>query len=337
VATTIGGIEEGVSIFHGLGKVGGTVPSVETLVSTAITSGLNAVVDVAVQAHPTICMHVPNGLLINYGPGYTSKAGNLLTGSIAITYSDVSINGNTILASYAITNASTKNGRSFPITNTSGTLTATQQPSGKVVGDVTVTGAGTNASVSGTAHFDTSQCSKYPISGTVTLIVGSQTTTITFNNTCDGTFGYTSDGLLYYTFEDMNFQNDWFYAMIDDGGRLLLDPGCSSMSYAADEPPSVVSVVGTVSGRPDPNGFNGALTAHFTLREVRGDSYIDVSFTGTGTGLGLPNAFYFQDPATTWALTQHKPDGTVVTLKSGSSWEVLVMRPSSCRFHGWNQ
>ena len=190
---TIGGREEGQDIFQGLGHIGVNWPAFETFVSTAITSGLNAAADAAVQNRPSICSRLPNGVLVDFGSGYTSPTGDVFTGSITITYDQVSINGNTISGQYAVANALTKNGRAFPIANANGAFTATQQSNGKVVGDVTVNGTGTDASVAGSAQFDTSQCARYPIGGTVTMTVGGQSTQVSFNNACDGSFDWGGD------------------------------------------------------------------------------------------------------------------------------------------------
>jgi hypothetical protein len=56
--------------------------------------------------------------------------------------------------------------------------------------DATVIGSGTTppATESGNIHFDTNQCGKFPVSGTVNVTIGSDRYVISFNNKCDGTF-----------------------------------------------------------------------------------------------------------------------------------------------------
>ena len=76
---------------------------------------------------------------------------------------------------------------------------------GHSAGDLTINGSGSSSqgavSLSGSAHVDTAQCARYPISGTVTVHAGSETKTITFNSKCDGSFGYSAPGISYMSYE----------------------------------------------------------------------------------------------------------------------------------------
>jgi hypothetical protein len=108
--------------------------------------------------------------------------------------------------------------------------------SGHAAGDETISGQGTEAqgavAVNGSAHTDTAQCAKYPVSGTVTVHVGSETKTITFNNKCDGSFGYSAPGLNYLSYE-FCWQScsygvtELFRNFIVEDGQMSLDPACA--------------------------------------------------------------------------------------------------------------
>jgi hypothetical protein len=199
------------AVLSTMGLIGTKSPSLDSLVSTALTTGVPALVNMAVNYSPSVRSALPNGVRWNFGSGTTNPHGTY-TGTIDVTYSNVQINGNAISGQYNVqTTNFTKNGAVRPYDHVSGSVNAQQSSNGKTTGTVTLNGGGTvtysNGStvtsaaipLTGSVQFDTSRCAKYPIGGTITTdystlfeqpantVAGSTT----FNGACDGTYQYT--------------------------------------------------------------------------------------------------------------------------------------------------
>lgn len=219
------------AVFADLSRTAGSVPSLETLVSTLLTTGPQGLVNQAVAAKPTVCSTVTSGLKLNFGTGYTKKNGAVYKGSATITYSGVSIVGNTATGNWAVsTSGLTRNELPYSISAGSGTFSTTQQSSGKIVADLTISGTGPGgATASGSAHFDTAMCLRYPVSGQVSVTAGGKTTIMRFNSKCDGTFDI--DGAVPYrfrfTFRDCNSAGgkwEWLVFLREVDGKLVAAP-----------------------------------------------------------------------------------------------------------------
>lgn len=199
-----------------LGRFGTSSPSLDSLVSTALTTGIPALADMAVAGDPASRSHIPNGVRWDYGSGYTTSQGTF-TGTVDLTYSNVQTSGNTISAQFNVQSTNfTKNGEVRPFDHATGTVSAQQGADGKTTGTVTLDGGGTITAgsgdditdaafpVTGTMQFDTARCAKYPIGGSVTMDYSAlmeqpanvTTGTIAFDGSCDGTFQWTGPALL---------------------------------------------------------------------------------------------------------------------------------------------
>ena len=194
-----------------MGLIGTKSPSIDSLVSTALTTGVPALVNMAVNYSPSTRTSLGNGVRWNFGNGTTNAHGTY-TGTIDLTYSNLLINGNSGSAQYNVqTTNFTKNGAVRPFDHVSGTVSVQQGSSGKTTGTVTLNGGGTvtytngskvtSAAISatGSVQFDTSRCAQYPVGGAITTDystlfqqpANTVTGSMTFNGSCDGTFQYT--------------------------------------------------------------------------------------------------------------------------------------------------
>lgn len=182
----------------------------QTIISTFQTGGAEGLANLATTLGPKLTTKIPNGILLNFGSGYTTKWGAVLTGSVAITHSNVSTSGSHTTGNFSVeANNVTRNGVSIADGAVSGSIDATVGAGNTVVGDVSVSGilsgSAGPANVSGTAHFDTAVCPNYPISGSLTITTAGQPQTINFNNRCDGT--YDSGGSVLSTLQQTTYIN----------------------------------------------------------------------------------------------------------------------------------
>lgn len=191
-----------------LGRIGTTSPSLDSLVSTALTTGVPALIDLAVAGNPVSRSRIPNGVRWTFGNGYTDAKGTH-TGTVDLTYSNVQVSGNTINAQFTAGSTSyTKNGVKRPYDHATGTINAQQGSNGKTTATIALDGGGTIVTaegesiplpLTGSVQFDTARCTKYPIGGTINTDysalleqpASSTTGSMTFNASCDGTFQFT--------------------------------------------------------------------------------------------------------------------------------------------------
>ena len=151
-----------------MGLIGTKSPSIDSLVSTALTTGVPALVNMAVNYSPSTRTSLRERVRWNFGNGTTNAHGTY-TGTIDLTYSNLLINGNSGSAQYNVqTTNFTKNGAVRPFDHVSGTVSVQQGSSGKTTGTVTLNGGGTvtytngskvtSAAISatGSVQFDTS-------------------------------------------------------------------------------------------------------------------------------------------------------------------------------------
>ena len=204
------------ALFTGLYKI--TPELTQTIISTLQSEGIDGLANLAAALSPGHISEVPNGILVNYGSGYITTVGDVLTGSVVVTHSNAVTSGARTTGNFSVVaNNVYKNGTFIADGAVSGALDATTDENNKVVCDIslngTLNGASGPAMVSGTAHFDTAVCPNYPISGSQTITTGGKTQTITFNNRCDGT--YDSDGNVLATLQ----QTIYFNANFDSWSR----------------------------------------------------------------------------------------------------------------------
>ncbi|MDD5563312.1 MAG: CARDB domain-containing protein [Thermoanaerobaculaceae bacterium] len=185
--------------------IGTTYPTVDAIVSSALTTGVTPLINQFVAADPVHRFAIANGVQLVFGSGAVTQYGTF-TGSATLTFSNFQATSSSFSANYAFSTTSdfSLNGQRNAIPTASGTITASQtvsqaaaagmdataQSGVTTVVDATVIGSGTNppATESGNIHFDTSKCAKFPVSGTINVTVGSDRYVISFNTKCDGSF-----------------------------------------------------------------------------------------------------------------------------------------------------
>lgn len=229
--------------------VGGSLPSVETFVSTALTSGLDPLLAGLAAEDPDTRTTIPGGIAIDLGSG-TDEALGTLAGSITATYSDFVTAGDSLSFNGEIaTSAFTINGLAYPITNGTTAVNATHRPADNTVTmDITLSGTGPRgATTSGTIKVDTAQCKKYPIGGSITTTQGANSARISFNDRCNGTFAFSLKGAKDYRF-NLAYYNCYYYSgswydwplwLVGENGRLAIDN--------SDSDPVNMDLTGSVS------------------------------------------------------------------------------------------
>jgi hypothetical protein len=230
--------------------VGGSLPSVETFVSTALASGLDPLLAGLAAEDPDTRSTIPGGIALDFGTG-TEEALGTLAGGITATYSDFLTAGDSLSFNGAIaTTDLTINGLAYPITDGTTTVNATHRPADDTVTmDITLSGTGPGgATTSGTVRVDTAQCKKYPIGGSITTAKGGKSARLTFNDNCNGTFGFSLVGGRDFRFDPAynncyNYGGSWYnwgtMWLVSENGRLAVDN--------SDDEPVNVALSGSVT------------------------------------------------------------------------------------------
>jgi hypothetical protein len=294
-------------IFGGLTKIGtGNTPSLPSMVSTALTTGIPALIDIAVGSHPATVTKTSNGMKLNYGTGYTSPKGTF-TGAIDITYSNVTTSGNTISGSYTVTPKSfTKNGQALPFSLITGTANATLTSANQAKGTATVEATdAANPSLlgaKGTVTFDTSRCSKYPISGSIYVKELGKLITYSFTPTCDNTYQRTEGTIPTATpWPAGTCPVSFFHIDTCSGDQIFLDDwkvtttAGGAVSLALVQHFSNVSLSGGGTWRTNPNYFSWNdrpriwnVPFTYTYTDYSGSG--SFTLTGSFTESGIENA-----------------------------------------------
>lgn len=288
----LGTVETANDIMSVLGTAGtGGKPTIESVVHDLQRDGIEAVLNDAVAQKPNIASRIANGLKLNYGSGYRTQQGDLLTGTVTGTYSNWSATSTKVTGNYNLVFTNfTKNGGYATIQNVTGSASLNVSNAGKVSGDITINGSGTSpvgtTTVSGTVHVDTSLCAKYPVSGTVTIRRGSETKTITFTQSCDKGYQFTGVGLQYAYFElrplkcDGSAYSSWGVkiGLAAESGALVVDPNCLYETGLRDH-----RVSGSMSPTQATLNFSSWYGTHFYQGVFRGSSTNQLSYTGTAT------------------------------------------------------
>lgn len=250
------------SLFGAAGRYDpGTTPAIISTIKTAYQAGgVTALINLATAAYPQLVTAIPNGILIDYGTGYTALDGSTMTGSIQITHSNVVRTGTRTTGNFSIFASNVhKNAKFLGDGSATGTVDLTSDANNKVKGDITINGTinssgvlksplanGTGArnitsasgTVAGSAHFDETICPNYPVSGSVTFTVSGQTQTITFNSNCDGSYatnGVTQGGSPVIT------------TLSPDSGQAGDTVTISGSGFGAAQGTSTVKFVGTAA------------------------------------------------------------------------------------------
>lgn len=221
--------------------------------NTALTGGVEAVVTKIVQTYPVLQNVVKrsgDAILVDFGSNYVSTGGSVYTGSARIeTTSHSTVGSHTMWTARVTPSNLTKNGQAVPF-GVSTISTDFTSSGSTVTGDVTLSASdASNPSqtlATGSAHFDSSKCAKFPVSGSIQIHWGGQTRTVTFTDACDGSFGYDAPPGGYYLFasvyapEDKN-ENDCYTPpslfsiplfvgiFVAQDGTFVADPGFSSL------------------------------------------------------------------------------------------------------------
>jgi hypothetical protein len=226
-----------------------TFPSVDNLVSTAISQGLDTLLNQLGAAQPAIWTSITNGVQLNFGSGTPQPLGTL-AGQITATYSNVTQTGDSISFDGDIhTEDLTLNGVRLPIANTNVSVNAAQAQGGTSTLNITLTGSGSNPpfTANGNVVMDTAKCPNYPVGGTITTTKDGTSATINFDSNCDGSFyawGGQRQVNFLVTYYDCYYDewDDWTDILLAENGHLSVNP-----SDLWEEDPPNEDFSGTVS------------------------------------------------------------------------------------------
>ncbi|HUK14162.1 MAG TPA: hypothetical protein VLW17_12740, partial [Thermoanaerobaculaceae bacterium] len=195
-----------------------------------------------------------------------------------------------------------------------------------VSGNLTTNATGSSpqgqVSLSGSAHIDTSKCSNYPISGSVSVTDGGLSKTITFTDRCDGSFTYDGPALNYVDFEPSwssascgGSAETTVYHFVVDGGRFLPDAYCPT-SYFHN-----ATFTGSLTGT--------AMHIEVWQRNSNGKLWVHATFAGSNTPQH-PSAYV---GTMSWQVTNYNGDGSVRCTDSGTqSFYEMLLASSFCQW-----
>ena len=271
----------------GLANLGSGTASIADIANTGKLNGLDAALTQIANMSPQTTRKSGNGLVVDYGSGYKAKDGAIYTGSATITTGTFSVSGSHVTWTGTMTpNNLKKDGRPLGSGTASWTVDYTANGS-TVVGDASGSATSTSNpgdSGSGSVHFDSTVCAKYPISGNVTMTQAGKTSTASFNTSCDGSYVLSGSGLRYDTLDLRVKKCDGTYrtehlkvALVEVGGGILKDPVCGNKSLSGF---SNVRAWGTVTDTAVNLAFFGQIGS--PVHSYGG------TFQGTRSGPGQP-------------------------------------------------
>jgi len=183
------GSEEVLGEVEGITQILGQT-SLETFVDRAQTLDVGGLLDVLVAAQSDVASRTADGMVIDYGDGWTTPDGSVREGAINIDTSGLSVTSTGIDGAMTITNDGLLvDGEPPVVGSTQWSFGLTERANGSVVGEITVGPTDdlkSSGALSGTIGIDTEICLEYPISGSLTTVVGNEVITITFGPDCDG-------------------------------------------------------------------------------------------------------------------------------------------------------
>jgi len=272
----LGTLDLGTTVFTALGKAGtGDIPTLDEVVGMVQSDGIDPIIQMLAAKYPGIVTPIANGATVDFGTGHALPNGDVLSGSATVTYSHLVRTSTQVSFDCSVTFTDLqRDGALLPLTTAHANLNLAVS-NGHAAGDLTGDASGSEpkgeVAVSGGVQLDTSQCARYPISGTVTVSVGGETKTITLNANCDGTFAYTASGLLHLSYE-FYWQScsygvvEAFRNFILEDGRLTLDPACHLSSYpetyTATYTPTDITIVHHYDQGDCGNRIEGTLSLH---------------------------------------------------------------------------
>jgi len=296
-----------------LGQFGqGPNPSIVDAVTEIQQHGMETFLDGVVSQAPDIITRVPHGVRYNLGDHLVLADGSVVSGSVTWTYDSlVNSGGHLAFDGHLHLEQVLWNGDYPELRDISHHVDVTVA-AGVLKGDLSMSGSTVTAmdemasaasNITGTVHFDTSICGKYPVSGSITVVRDGKEYTITFSDDCDGSFDYGAPGqggelsfrLMWSTGHDLDLVVKepggeviyWFHPVSATGGRLDATQGNQFCDTKSPNPTEVVSwTTGAPSGTYEFWANNSGMcdeeseTASFTI-EVYEGSKLRKTFTGT--------------------------------------------------------
>jgi len=319
IPNAIPGVEILNGAMAGLANLGSGTASIADIANTGKLNGLDAALTQIANMSPQTTRKSGNGLIIDYGSGYKAKDGAIYAGSATITTGSFVVSGSRVTWTGTMTpNNLKKDGRALGSGSATWSVDYTANGS-TVVGDASGSATSTGNpgdSGTGSAHFDSTLCPKYPISGNITMTQAGKTSTATFTNSCDGSYVLSGSGLRYDTFDlsvkkcDGSYRTEHFkVALVEVGGGILKDPVCGNKSLSGF---SNVRAWGTVTDTTVKLTFFGQIGS--PVHSYGG------TFQGTRSGPGQP----FTGTATYTVV-----GACAVSYSAGSGEVTLTSQPSS--------
>jgi len=190
--------ELGEEIFHFLGFFGrGDAPTLATALTTIHEAGVETSLGAIVALFPGVATGIPQGFRLDFGDHYVLDDGTAASGTLQWTYQNFQSTeeGFDLDATLELEDF-VWNGQLLDLEPLHMTLSV-RTGSSNVTTDLTIRGtAGANhrmeaaggTEITGTVHFDTSVCEKYPVSGWIRLRRDGREAYIIFDDNCWGTF-----------------------------------------------------------------------------------------------------------------------------------------------------
>lgn len=162
----------------------------ENLVSHVTSSGVGGILSDLASAQSDVATRVGDTLVVDYGDGYTSGDGSVLSGSMTIDASGLTVGNGSINGTVAIDrDALLVDGQPPEVGSTNWQVGLATRTNGTVHGQVTISPGGnrkTSGAISGTIDIDTAICLEYPTGGSLTVDLGGEIVSMTFSPDCSG-------------------------------------------------------------------------------------------------------------------------------------------------------
>ncbi len=175
--------------------------TLEDLASTAITLGVDGIINAALLAGPEALTSTDTGLRVDWGNDGVDGQGLPVSGSAVLDLSGISLGPDAITGDVSETyHGFQENGQSPLTDRVTWTADLDVDPSGALHGDLQVEGAPFDpgdpgvATISGSVEIDTDACPYYPVGGVLEFEVDGRLHVITFGPECDGSFDYEGPG-----------------------------------------------------------------------------------------------------------------------------------------------
>ena len=197
------GSEEVIEGVEGLVHILGQT-SLEDFFDRSQDLDVGGLLDTVVMARSDVVSLTTDGMVIDYGSGWVAHDGTIRSGSIDVNTSGLSVGSGGINGTVIISNDDYLiDGQPPAVGSTAWTFSLTERSNGSVVGDINVGPVGnlkSAGSMSGTIGIDTAICLKYPISGSLTVVIKGEEVIITFSPDCDGGVSHETSGSSSETF-----------------------------------------------------------------------------------------------------------------------------------------